>query len=73
MRNMMVTVRDEDYVLLAEAAGLPQRRVIWYAARNAILPQMSSFAMVLSFVVAGSVLTEIVFSYPESASRCWPR
>jgi peptide/nickel transport system permease protein len=64
MRNMMVTVRDEDYVLLAEAAGLPPRRVIWYAVRNAILPQVSSFAMALSFVVGGSVLTEIVFSYP---------
>lgn len=64
MRNMMVTVRDEDYVLLAEAAGLPTRRVVWYAVRNAILPQVSSFAMALSFVVGGSVLTEIVFSYP---------
>lgn len=64
MRNMVVTVRDEDYVLLAEAAGLPRRRVMWYAVRNAILPQVSSFAMALSFVVAGSVLTEIVFSYP---------
>ncbi len=64
MRNMMVTVQDEDYVLLAEAAGLPRRQVMWYAARNAILPQVSSFAMALSFVVAGSVLTEIVFSYP---------
>ncbi len=64
MRNMMVTVRDEDFVLLAEAAGLPHRRVMWYAARNAILPQISSFAMALSFVVAGSVLTEIIFSYP---------
>jgi len=64
MRNMMVTVRDEDYVLLAEAAGLPARRVVWYAVRNAILPQVSSFAMALSFVVGGSVLTEIVFSYP---------
>ena len=64
MRNMMVTVQDEDYVLLAEAAGLPRRRVVWYAARNAVLPQVSSFAMALSFVVAGSVLTEIVFSYP---------
>ena len=64
MRNMVVTVRDEDYVLLAEAEGLPQRRVVWYAARNAVLPQVSSFAMALSFVVGGSVLTEIVFSYP---------
>ncbi len=64
MRNMMVTVRDEDYVLLAEAEMLPQRRVIWYAARNAILPSVSSFALALSFVVTGSLLTEIVFSYP---------
>jgi peptide/nickel transport system permease protein len=64
MRNMMVTVRDEDYVLLAEAEMLPPRRVIWYAARNAILPSVSSFALALSFVVTGSLLTEIVFSYP---------
>ena len=64
MRNMMVTVRDEDYVLLAEAEVLPTRRVIWYAARNAILPSVSSFALALSFVVTGSLLTEIVFSYP---------
>ena len=63
-RNMMVTVQDEDYVLLGEAAGLPRRQVMWYAARNAILPQVSSFALALSFVVGGSVLTEIVFSYP---------
>ncbi len=64
MRNMMITVRDEDYVLLAEAEMLPPRRVIWYAARNAILPSVSSFALALSFVVTGSLLTEIVFSYP---------
>jgi peptide/nickel transport system permease protein len=64
MRNMVVTVRDEDYVLLAEAEGLPRRRVIGYAVRNAILPQVSSFALALSFVVGGSLLTEIVFSYP---------
>jgi peptide/nickel transport system permease protein len=64
MRNMMVTVMDEDYVLLAQAEGLRPRRVIWYAARNAILPSVSGFALALSFVVTGSLLTEIVFSYP---------
>jgi peptide/nickel transport system permease protein len=64
MRNQVVTVADEDYVLLAEAAGLPRHRVVWYAMRNAILPQISSFALALSFVVGGSLLTEIVFSYP---------
>jgi peptide/nickel transport system permease protein len=64
MRNMMVTVSDEDYVLLARAEGLSTARVVWYGARNAILPSISSFALSLSFVVSGSLLTEIVFSYP---------
>ncbi|MBS2963856.1 ABC transporter permease [Actinocrinis puniceicyclus] len=64
MRNMMVTTMDEDYVLVAQAKGLPNRRVIYYAARNAVLPSISGFANALSFVVAGSLLTELVFSYP---------
>ncbi|MDQ3790184.1 MAG: ABC transporter permease, partial [Actinomycetota bacterium] len=39
MRNMMVTVASEDYVTVAHAKGLPERRVmIGYAARNALLP-----------------------------------
>jgi peptide/nickel transport system permease protein len=64
MRNMMVTTMDEDYVLVAEAKGLPGRQVVGYAARNAILPSVSSFSLSLSFVVSGALLTEIVFSYP---------
>lgn len=64
MRNMMVTTMDEDYVLVAQAKGLPARRVIGYAARNAVLPSIASFSLALSFVVAGALLTEIVFSYP---------
>jgi peptide/nickel transport system permease protein len=63
MRNMMVTTMDEDYVLVAQAKGLPKGRVIYYAARNAVLPSISSFANAISFVVAGSLLTELVFSY----------
>ena len=64
MRNVMVTTMDEDYVLMAQAKGLPKRRVIWYAARNAILPSISSFSLAIGFVVSGALLTEIVFSYP---------
>ena len=64
MRNVMVTTMDEDYVLIAMAKGLPKRRVIWYAARNAILPSISSFSLAVGFVVSGALLTEIVFSYP---------
>jgi peptide/nickel transport system permease protein len=50
---------------MAEAKGLPQRRVMFnYAARNAILPNITGLAINLGFVVGGALLVEIVFSYP---------
>ena len=64
MRNVMVTTMDEDYVLVAQAKGLPKRRVVSYAARNAILPNVTGFSLAIGFVVSGALLTEIVFSYP---------
>ncbi|MEU1972888.1 ABC transporter permease [Microbacterium sp. NPDC019599] len=65
MRNMMLTVLDEDYVTVAQAKGLPNDRVLWrYAARNAVLPQIQSFALALGFIVGGTIVMEVVFSYP---------
>lgn len=65
MRNMTVTVLGEDYVTMAEAKGLPRRMVLFtYAARNAILPSITSFALSLGAVVGGSMLTEVIFNYP---------
>lgn len=64
MRNNMLITVDEDYVLMARAKGLPTRRVVWYAARNALLPVMSNFTIALSLLVAGQILVEIVFNYP---------
>jgi peptide/nickel transport system permease protein len=64
MRNMMITVSSEDYVTVAQAKGLPEHTVMYgYAARNAILPQVSSFSLSLGFVVGGSMVMEQVFSY----------
>ncbi|MFF8926897.1 ABC transporter permease [Streptomyces longwoodensis] len=65
MRNMMVTVAAEDYVTVAHAKGLSDRRVmVRYAARNAVLPSVSGFALSLGFLVGGTLLVEVVFSYP---------
>lgn len=65
MRNMTVTVLGEDYVSLAEAKGLPRRMIlVGYAARNAILPSVTGFALALGGVVGGSMLTEVIFNYP---------
>ncbi|GIE94292.1 ABC transporter permease [Paractinoplanes rishiriensis] len=69
MRNMMVSTLSEDYMVTAEAKGLrPGRIMRRYAARNAVLPSVSGFAISLGFVVAGSIVTEAVFSYPGIGS-----
>jgi peptide/nickel transport system permease protein len=65
MRNTMVGTVLEDYVAFARAKGLRDRRVMLaYAARNALLPNLTGFGMALGFVLSGTLLTEIVFSYP---------
>jgi peptide/nickel transport system permease protein len=65
MRNNMIATLSEDYVRMARAKGLPDWKIMTgYAARNAILPNLSGFAMSLGFVVSGSILVEYVFNYP---------
>jgi peptide/nickel transport system permease protein len=65
MRNNMIGVLSQDYITMAEAKGLSERRVMFsYAARNAILPSLTGFAMSLGFILGGALLVEIVFSYP---------
>ena len=65
MRNTMISTLAEDYVTMAEAKGLPQRRVMFaYAARNALLPNVTAFGMALGFVLGGALVTEVVFAYP---------
>jgi peptide/nickel transport system permease protein len=65
MRNNVITVLAEDYVRMARAKGLRPWRVMWdYAGKNAILPNLTGFAMSLGFVVSGAILVEYVFNYP---------
>ena len=64
MRNQVISTMDDDFVLVAQAKGLPTRRVIWYAARNALLPVVSNFTIAISLIVSGQILVEIIFSYP---------
>src|SRR5215471_8289909 len=65
MRNNMITTVSEDYVKTARAKGLPTRRVKYdYAARNAILPNLTGFAMQLGYVLGGAIVIEYLFSYP---------
>lgn len=69
MRGMMITVEGEDYMTLAEAKGLPKTPIfLWYAMRNALLPQTTALALSLGTVLSGSLLVEIIFNYPGIGS-----
>src|SRR3954452_6303054 len=65
MRSVMINTISEDYVAMAHAKGLKDRRVMTrYAARNAILPPLNGFAPQFATAVGGVVFVELVFSYP---------
>ena len=64
MRNNMITTLAEDYIRMARAKGLTNRKIMYgYAARNAFLPNLSGLAMSLGFVLSGAILVEWVFNY----------
>ena len=65
MRTVMINTIGEDYVTMAHAKGLRDRRVMMrYAGRNAILPPLNGFAALFASAVGGLVFVEYVFSYP---------
>ena len=65
MRDSMLEVTREDYVLAAKAKGLPDKAVRdKHAARNALLPVVTSFVLALAFTVDGGIITETIFSWP---------
>jgi peptide/nickel transport system permease protein len=65
MRTVMINTISEDYVAMAHAKGLRDRRVMTqYAGRNAILPPLNGFAALFASAVGGLVFIEFIFSYP---------
>jgi peptide/nickel transport system permease protein len=65
MRTVMINTIGEDYVTMAHAKGLRDRRVMTrYAGRNAILPPLNGFAALFASAVGGLVFIEYIFSYP---------
>jgi peptide/nickel transport system permease protein len=64
MRNMIIYELESDYSRYLTALGAPQGLIRKYAFRNAMLPQITGLALQLGVIVAGALVTEIVFSYP---------
>lgn len=65
MRSLIISEKGQDYILWAEARGLPKRRIFWsYAFRNALLPQTTGLALSFGHIVGGALITEVIFAYP---------
>jgi len=65
VRNTVVDVLGEDFVMTARAKGLPDKYVKRrYVARNAMLPITTVLGMRYAFLIDGAIQTETVFSYP---------
>lgn len=64
MKSSTMATLGEEYVLVARARGLSDRRIsMGYVGRNAVLPLFTSLAISIGFVVGGSTLIESVFTY----------
>ncbi|WP_082862387.1 ABC transporter permease [Caballeronia hypogeia] len=68
-RSFMLEQLGQEYVTTARAKGLPERRVIWrHAFGNIAVPLLTVIALAYSYLLEGSVLTEIVFAWPGIGS-----
>lgn len=64
MRTSVIEFKGEDFVEVLRAKGLPERQIIRHAARNAMLPLITSTAITFALLVDGQVVLEQVFSWP---------
>ena len=65
VRNSMIAVTNEDYILTARAKGLPDHVVLYrHTFRNALLPLITNVGMSMAGLLGGSVLMEKIFSWP---------
>ena len=64
VRATMLEILQSDYITAAWAAGLPRRRVIGDALRNALIPVVTTIGVVFGFLMAGNAVVETVFAWP---------
>jgi peptide/nickel transport system permease protein len=65
VRGSLLEVLGSDYIRTARAKGLAERRVVWvHAMRNALPPLLQLLAVTLPALLNGSLVTEVVFSWP---------
>ncbi len=64
MRSMAIYELNADYVKYSRFLGIPDRKIVLYVFRNAMLPQITGLALAFGLMVGGALVAEIIFSYP---------
>lgn len=64
MRTMVIYELKADYISFVDSLGLSDRKILQYVFRNSMLPQITGLAINLGLMLGGSLITELVFSYP---------
>ncbi len=64
MRSMSIYELNADYVKYSRFLGIPDRKIVGYVFRNAMLPQITGLALSIGTMVGGALIAEIIFSYP---------
>ena len=64
MRSMCIYELNADYVKYARFLGIPDRKIVRYVFRNAMLPQVTGLALAIGTIIGGALVAEIIFSYP---------
>jgi len=65
VRAAMLEIENEEFVVMARMRGLsPMRVLLQYQLRNAAIPTVSLIGVQLAFLLGGTMLVEVIFSYP---------
>ena len=64
MRSMAIYELGSDYVNYNRGLGVQEGHTVRYIFRNAMLPQITGLALAIAGIIAGALITELVFSYP---------
>lgn len=69
VRASMIEALESEYVTAARLRGLPESRVVWrHALPNALIPAVQGVALTMSVLLGGTVVIEVVFTYPGLGS-----
>ena len=72
MRNSLTDVLTEDYIVTARAKGLSNKEILNnHAMRNALLPVVTVMAISIGWVLGGTIMVEMVFSYDGLGLMTW--